>query len=421
MSGAVADSQTRPKNIAVIGAGVVGVSAALYLQRDGHAVTLIDREGPAAGASYGNAGGVVNASTAPIGMPGLLRRVPAMLLDPQGPLVLRWRYLPAIAPWLLRLLLASRRSRVEGIADARVALNAGVEAAWRALAAQAGIEDLLRPVGWLEVFETDKGLASTAAERDLMTRRGVPFEILNADELRQLEPALAPIFKHGFFMPGCLFVANPGRAVQRLAEDFVQRGGRLVIRQVSGFGLDGRPYRVLTDGGDALETDAIVLAAGAWSRRLARQLGASVPLDTERGYHLMLPALDNGLRRPTIHGEQSFVLCPMEQGTRLTSQVEFAGLDAPPDFRRVRGLLSAAKRMLPALEAEEQSAWLGFRPSMPDSLPVVGPVDGLPDVYLGFGHGHLGLTQGPVTGRILADLVAGRDPGIDLAPYRAGR
>lgn len=421
MNGADADTETRPKHVTVIGAGIVGVSAALYLQRDCHAVTLIDREGPAAGASYGNAGGVVSASSAPLGMPGLLRRVPAMLMDPQGPLVLRWRYLPAIAPWLLRLLLASRRPRVEGIADALVALNAGVEAAWRSLATQAGIGDLLRPVGWLEVFETDKGLASTAAERDLMTRRSVPHEVLNADELRQLEPALAPIFKYGFFMPGCLFVADPGRAVQSLAADFVQRGGRLVIRRVTGFGLDGRPYQVLTDGGDALETDAIVLAAGAWSRRLASQLGASVPLDTERGYHLMLPPLDSGLRRPTIHGEQSFVLSPMEQGTRLTSQVEFAGLEAPADFRRVRGLLSAAKRMLPALEVEERSAWLGFRPSMPDSLPVIGPVDGLPDVYLGFGHGHLGLTQGPATGRILADLVAGRDPGIDLAPYRAGR
>jgi len=421
VSGAVAESETKPKKIAVIGAGIVGVSAALYLQRDGHAVTLIDREGPAAGASYGNAGGVVNAATAPLGMPGLLRRVPAMLMDPQGPLVLRWRYLPAIAPWLLRLLLASRRSRVEHIADALVALNAGVEAAWRSLAEQAGIGDLLRPVGWLKVYETDKGFAATAAERDLMARRGVPFEILNADELRQLEPGLAPIFKHGFFMPGCLFVANPGRAVQRLAEDFVRRGGQLEIRRVAGFTLEGRPYRVETDGGDGLETDAIVLAAGAWSRRLARQLGAFVALDTERGYHLMLPSLADALRRPVVQSEQSFMLSPMEQGTRLTSQVEFAGLEAPPDFRRVRGLLRAAKRMLPALETEERSAWLGFRPSMPDSLPVVGPVDGLPDVYLGFGHGHLGLTQGPVTGRILADLVAGRDPGIDLAPYRAGR
>jgi D-amino-acid dehydrogenase len=421
VSGAVAEPETRPKSVAVIGAGIVGVSTALFLQRDGHAVTLIDREGPAAGASYGNAGGVVSAGCAPLGMPSLLGRVPRMLMDPMGPLALRWRYLPRMAPWLVRLLWASRPSRVEGIADALAALNGGVEAAWRSLATQAGIAELLRPVGWLRVYETDAGFEATAAERDLMARRGMPFDVLNADELRQLEPSLAPIFKHGFFMPGCSFVTNPGRAVERLADDFVERGGRLVIAQVAGFGLTGRPYRVLAESGEAVDTDVIVLTAGAWSRGLARQLGAYVPLDTERGYHLMLPPLEPGLGRPAIHGELSFSLSSMEEGTRLTSRVEFAGLEAPPDFRHVRGLLGAAKRMLPSLDIEERSAWLGFRPSMPDSLPVIGPIAGRPDVYLGFGHGHYGLTQGPVTGRILADLIAGRDPGIDLAPYRADR
>lgn len=279
----------------------------------------------------------------------------------------------------------------------------------------------MRPVGWLRVYETDAGFEATAAERDLMARRDLPFDVLNADELRQLEPSLAPIFKYGFFMPGCSFVTNPGRAVERLAEDFVERGGRLVIAQVAGFGLAGRPYRVLAESGEAIDTDVIVLTAGAWSRGLARQLGASVPLDTERGYHLMLPPLEPGLGRPAIHGELSFSLSSMDEGTRLTSRVEFAGLEAPPDFRQVRGLLGAAKRMLPALEIEEKSNWLGFRPSMPDSLPVIGPVAGRTDVYLGFGHGHYGMTQGPVTGRILADVIAGRDPGIDLAPYRADR
>jgi D-amino-acid dehydrogenase len=421
VSGAVAEPETRPKSVAVIGAGIVGVSTALFLQRDGHAVTLIDREGPASGASFGNAGGVVSAACAPLGMPSLLRRVPRMLMDPMGPLALRWRYLPRITPWLVRLLWASRPSRVERIADAKAALNGGAEAAWRALAEQAGIGELLRPVGWLEVYETDAGLASTAAERGLMARRGLDFEVLNADELRQLEPSLAPIFKHGFFMPGCSFVTNPGRAVERLAENFVERGGRLVIAQVTGFGLAGRPYRVLAESGEAVDTDVIVLTAGAWSRGLARHLGASVPLDTERGYHLMLPPAEPGLRRPVVHGERSFVLCPMEEGTRLTCQSELAGLEAPPDLRRARSLLASAKRMLPSLELEEMSNWLGFRPSMPDSLPVIGPIAGLPDVYLGFGHGHYGMTQGPVTGKILADVIAGRDPGIDLAPYRADR
>jgi D-amino-acid dehydrogenase len=409
------------KTVAVIGAGIVGVSAALFLQRDGHDVTLIDRAGPAAGTSFGNAGGVVSTTCMPLGMPGLLRKVPRMLLDPQGPLVVRWAYLPRIAPWLLGLLRASRPERVEVIADALAALNRRTEAPWRELTRQAGIGELLRPGGWLKAYETDAGFAASQPERDLMARRALPFEVLNADELRQLEPGLAPIFKHGFFQPDCTFVANPGRAVKALAADFVQRGGHLRIEEVTGFEPGARPHRISTVSGRVVDADVVVLAAGAWSRGLARQLGARVPLDTERGYHLMLPPAEPGLRRPVIHGEGAFILVPMEEGVRLASQVEFAGLDAPPDFRRVRGLLPTAKRMLPSLTTEERSAWLGFRPSLPDSLPVIGPSPGLPDAYLAFGHGHLGLTEGPLTGRLIADLVAGRDPGFDLSPYRPGR
>lgn len=416
----IAEIDPRPRRVAVIGAGIVGMSAALYLQRDGHAVTVIDPRPPGTGASFGNAGGVVVTACTPLALPGILKQVPAMLRDPLGPMVLRWRYLPRIAPWLIDLLRASRPERVEAISEALAALHAGATEAWRDLARQSGAEDLLRPVGWLKVYETDRGFAATAAARALMTRRGIAFEVLNADELRQLEPGLAPIFRHGFFQPDSSFVANPGRAVAHFAAEFVGRGGRILRDRVTGFDLSASPRRVLTGTG-AEAAEAIVLAAGAWSRGLARQLGAKVRLDTERGYHIMLPAEGADLRRPTVHGEQDFVLSPMEHGIRLASQVEFAGLAAPPDFRRVRGLLPRAQRMLPGLAAAEQSAWLGFRPSLPDSLPVIGPSPRHGDVFLAFGHGHLGLTEGPVTGRIVADLVAGRDPGLDLTPYRPER
>lgn len=415
-----AASAARPRRVTVIGAGIVGISAALYLQRDGHRVTVIDPREPGTGASFGNAGGLVFTSCAQLAMPGLLRKVPGMLSDPLGPVTLRWRYLPRIAPWLVRLALASRPARAEAISRALTALNGRAAEPWRDLARQSGADSLLREVGWLKVYETDEALAATAFERELMTRRGRRFELLNADELRQLEPGLAPIFRHGFFQPDAAFCADPAAATARLAADFLARGGEIVRDEVTGFALSGRPRRVVTlDGGH--ETEAIVLAAGARSRGLARQLGAKVRLDTERGYHLMLPAADPGLRRPVVNGEEHFVLCPMETGVRLTSQVEFAGLDAPPDYRRIRALLPRAKRMLPGLVAEERSAWLGLRPSLPDSLPVIGPSARHDDVVFAFGHGHLGLTQGPVTGRIVADLLAGRDPGLDLAPYRPGR
>ena len=409
-----------PRRVAVIGAGVVGVSCALYLRRDGHEVTLIDPREPGTATSFGNSGGIVTTSCAPLALPGTLKKVPGMLLDPLGPMVVRWRYLPRIAPWLWALVQASRPARVEAIADALAELNGRTTEPWKDLARQAGADDLLRGVGWFKVFETDQGFAGNAAERDLLGQRGKPFQVLNSDEIRQLEPALAPIFKHGFLQQEAYFVANPGRMVSAMAADFLVNGGTHLRAEASGFELNDSGRRVLTTD-DAVETDVIVLAAGAWSRGLAAQLGAKIPLDTERGYHVMLPTPDPGLRRPIVHGEQGFALSPLEHGLRLGSQVEFAGVDAPPDYRRIRSLLPRAKRMVPSLETEEQSIWMGRRPSLPDSLPVIGPAPGHKDVLLAFGHGHLGLTEGPLTGRIIADLLAGRDPGFDLSPFRANR
>ena len=409
------------KRVSVIGAGIVGTATALYLQRDGHQVSLIDRGEPGGGASFGNAGAVTLNSCVPLAMPGVLRKVPRMLLDPRGQLVIRWRYLPRIAPWLTGLILASRPARVEEISKALTDLLAGVEDAWRDLTRVSGTQDLLRPLGWLKVYDTDAGFAATRAERELITRRGLKFEVLDADELRQLEPALAPIFRHGFFQPDAYSLANPGRVVKGFAAHFAAQGGTVLRAEVTGFELEGPARRVLLADGGAVESDTVVLAAGAWSRGLARQLGADVRLDTERGYHLMLPTPNPGLNRPTVWGEPYVVLCPMEDGMRLASGVEFAGLDAPPDFTRIRGLLPLAQRMLPSLEPEERSAWLGFRPSMPDSLPVIGASPRHSDVFLAFGHGHLGMGQGPVTGRVIADLAAGRDPGFDLSPFRPDR
>ncbi|MEM7221549.1 MAG: FAD-binding oxidoreductase [Pseudomonadota bacterium] len=404
----------------VIGAGIVGLSCALYLQRDGHQVTLIDPREPGTATSFGNAGGIVATASAPVVMPDTWKQLHKLLLDPLGPMVVRWRYLPKIAPWFLRALIAGRSKRVEEISDALCALNTGVIAAWHDLARLAGAEEMLRPVGWFKVYETDKGFGRSAPERALMAKRDQKFEVLNADEIRQLEPGLAPIFKHGFFQPDCDLVVNPGRMTGQLAAAFSAGGGAVLQAEATGFDLAERPYRVRTTH-EALDAEIIVLAAGAWSRGLAKQLGAPLPLDTERGYHLMLPPAEPGLRRPTVHGELSFCLSPQEGGIRIASQDEFAGVDAPPDYRRIRSLIPQAKRMLPSLEAEEQSVWLGRRPSFPDSLPVIGPSARHPGVFFAFGHGHLGMTQGPVTGRIIADLAAQRDPGLDPAPFSAER
>ncbi|MGF1612167.1 MAG: NAD(P)/FAD-dependent oxidoreductase [Kiloniellales bacterium] len=420
MTPTTASSPPRPRSVAVIGAGAVGLSCALYLQRDGHRVTLIDPRPPGTATSFGNAGGVVTGACVPTAMPGILREVPGMLLDPLGPFTIRWRYLPRLAPWLLRFVAASRPAQVEAISIALAELTSRVNEPWRDLAAQVGMAERLRPVGWLRVYDSDAGFAGSAAGRALMDRRGLTYQVLNQDELRQLEPALAPVFRHAWFQHEAYYVTNPGRVLQAFAADFAARGGRILRAEVRGFALDGTTQRLVTDQG-AETAEAIVLAAGAWSRPLARQLGVTVSLETERGYHIMLPTPEPNLRRPVLWGEKAFVLGPMEEGVRLNSQVELAGLEAPPDYRRIRALLPLAKRMLPSLALEERSIWLGYRPSTPDSKPVIGPLPGRADVFLAFGHGHLGLTLGPLTGRLIADLVAARDSGFDLSPFRPDR
>ena len=404
------------RRVVVVGAGIVGMSAALWLQRDGHDVTVLDPLPPGEGTSYGNAGGIVLSSCAPVAMPGIWREVPRMLLDPQGPLRLRWAYLPRIAPWLLRFLAASSPERVAAIARHRAALLARGGEAWRELVRLAGAESLVEPVGWLEAFSSDRVFDENRHERELMRDNGLPFETLDADELRQLEPALGPVFRHAVFQGDSLAIRHPQRLVQSFAACFAGAGGRVLAERVLRFEGDAGRRRVVTDAGTH-DADAVVVAAGPWSRRVCALLGERVGLDTERGYHLMLPTPARNLRRPVVWHEHSFVLCPMHHGLRLTSGEELAGLDAPPDYRRIRRLLPLAQRMLPGLEADVQSEWMGRRPSMPDSMPVLGRSALHADVFHAFGHGHVGMTLGPVSGRVVADLVAGRDPGIDLSPF----
>lgn len=409
------------ESIVVIGAGIVGAAAARMLQLDGHVVTLLDREGVCAGASYGNAGAVVTGSCAPTAMPGILRDVLHMIGRPLSPFTIRPRYLPTALPWLLRFLAESRRSRVEQNAGHLHALTSRAEQGWRRLTGDSPLAALLRPGGWLKVYETEAAFARTAETRRLMDRLQVPYDVLEPADIQALEPELAPIFECGLFQPDSLRVTDPGKMVEGIVDAFVGAGGTFrhfaVERLVSAAGsvrLEGDAAR--------LGADRVVIAAGARSAVLAEQAGDRMPLDTERGYHLMLPESTAGmLQRPVMNGDHSFVLSPLADGLRITSQVEFAGVDAAPDYRRVRSLLPQAARMLPGLQTEERSVWMGCRPSLPDSLPVIGFSTRSSRVMYAFGHQHLGMTLGPVTGCILADLVAGRDPGLDLRAYRPDR
>jgi D-amino-acid dehydrogenase len=413
---------SEPGDATVIGAGIVGICCASYLQRAGFRVTVVDERPPGEGCSFGNAGIISPSSCVPISTPGMLWQVPGYLADPLGPLALRLAYFPTVLPWLVRFLLAGRRGRVGAISKAMAALHAPCLDAYAPLVKEAGAQDLIRQQGSLYVSKKHgKGKIGDALSHALRAAAGIASEPVGADELRQLDPHLSPAFKGGLFFPNTAQSVNSFRLVQVLAEHLERNGGSILRRRVTGFdlGMDG-PRALRTEAGD-LAVDRLVIAAGAWSHRLAAQLGSDVPLEAERGYHVMLP--DPGImpRIPVQNYDHGFYATPMENGLRFAGTVEFAGVDAPPDYRRAEILLRLGKEMYPALNTDGATQWMGCRPSLPDSLPVIDRSPRFPKVHYAFGHSHFGLMGAAITGKLVAELVAGTPSSIDLAPYRITR
>lgn len=406
--------------VAVIGAGVIGMATALSLQRRGHRVTVFDPQPPGEACSLGNAGIIATYAVVPVQTPGLPWQVPRMLLDPLSPLAVRWRHLPSLVPWLSRFARASTPARVESISKALVSLLAGARAAWRELVVEAEAADLLSGADVLMLFDREKGWNDARFSLELRRRRGVAIEEIPVAEALRLEPALAPVFVRAMVLPDLFWCVDPLALTRRLADRFRALGGRIRVERVR----SARPRR---EGGATLESDDgvsawdhVVLSAGAWSGPLSAMLGAPVPLGTERGYHVMLDHGAGLLSRPVNLFDRGFYMTPMAGGLRCAGTVELGGLDAPADPRRTDAIERQARRLLPDA-GEKLSDWLGFRPSMPDSLPVLGPVPDRPGIWLNFGHGHLGLTLAALCGRVIADLIAGRNPELDLTAFSAAR
>ena len=358
-------------------------------------------------------------------MPGTLASVPRWLFDPLGPLAIRWRYLPALAPWLWRFVRAGTPERVAGQARALRTLLAPTVDLHRELARAAGVPSMIRRNGHLFAYKSDAAFAKDAAAMELRRANGVEILELGAEELRQLEPELSRDYVRARLIQENGHVGDPLAYVRALAEAFVREGGRLHRARATGFAIgEGRVRAVRTAEGE-VGGDAFVLAAGAWSRALARELGEAVPLDTERGYHVMLGAPPAAPRIPTMCTAGKFVVTPMDAGVRAAGTVEFAGMDAAPDWRRADILVRQVAAMYPRLAGAFRDGaftrWMGFRPSLPDSLPVIAASRRHPEAVLAFGHGHVGLAAGPMTGRLVADLVAGRAPAADLAPFSPAR
>lgn len=408
------------KKIAVIGAGIIGVCCASYLQRDGHDVTIIDRDGPGEGCSFGNSGLLSPGSFMTAAQPGAWRNIPKWL-DPLGPLAIRWRHLPGMLPWLVRWLRSCHEANVRTSSKALHALHASVFDNYASLLAAVGAESLISRIGQLYVSEREGGALGSALARGLRDAAGVRTEALAGGAIRELEPALGPQFKSALYFPDNGHSVNPYRLVQVLAEQFRKAGGTLLQRTVKGFENGGHgPRRLLTDAG-SVDVDTLVIAAGAWSNRITAQLGMPFPLEAERGYHLMLPKPTVMPRLPMANRDYNFTTTPMENGLRLAGTAEFAGLDASPDYRRADILLTHAQRMLPGLAAGVPARWMGCRPSLPDALPIIDRSPKFPKVFLAFGHAHYGLTEAPATGRLIAELIGNKPPSIDPAPYRANR
>jgi D-amino-acid dehydrogenase len=413
------------KRVGVIGAGIVGVCAASWLQRDGHSVFLVEPGNPGEGASFGNAGAFNGSSVTPMAMPGVLRNVPGWLMDPLGPLSLRWSYLPTILPYLVRFVRSATPEKVRAQARALRPLIAPTVPLVRELARAAGAEDLIEQRGHLYVYRSAEALEKDAFAWALRRENGVEVDEFDADELRQLEPVLSRDYVRGLLVRENGHTTNPLGLVTRLVEQFRREGGEIVRARAAGFRLDGRRLTAIrTDAGD-LSADAAIVCAGAHSKPLAASLGDRIPLETERGYHLMIRDPEVMPRIPTADADGKFVATPMALGLRFAGTVELAGLAAEPDWRRARILLEQGRRMLPGLAAdhadERISMWMGHRPALPDSLPALGPSRATPDVIYAFGHGHIGMTSAPMTGRIVADLVSGRPASIDIAPFAPGR
>ena len=414
-------TEDHSKDAIVIGAGIVGICTALALVEKGFSVKVIDRVGPAEATSHGNAGVVSPWSCVPQSMPGLWKSVPKWLLDPEGPLNVRWGYLPRMLPWLGKFLGAGAAERLPAIADAMLAVNRPSLDMYHQLLAGTGEEGLVRDCYYLHVSRTMEGADTNSFAWRLRRDRDVPFEAISGDEVREIEPELSPDIKAAVLIRQQGRTVNPGRLGKVLATKAEAMGVAFPLAEVVGITpLEGGGYRVETKG-EGYEAGTVVLAAGVWSARLLEPLGVKVSLEAERGYHLIFKDPGVTLTNSIMDADNKFVTSSMEMGVRSAGTAEFAGIDAAPNYQRAKVFAKHTKGLLPNLNTEPTEEWMGRRPSPPDSVPYIGEVPGYPRLFHGFGHGHLGLTGAPMTGRMVAALASGEPLNVDMTPYRIDR
>jgi len=402
-------------DVVVVGAGVVGLSIALAAQARGFSVRVLDREGVCAGASAGNAGAFAFTDILPLASPRVIRQAPKWLLDPLGPLSVPPRYALRIAPWMLRFWRASWPGQVRASTTAQTGLMALSKAALEPFLAAHGLTHMLRRDGQLQVYEGQAEFDASLTSWTARAEAGIAFEHLEGDAIAAKQPGLDARFTHATFTPGWWSISDPKDYVLAMAERFRAGGGEVVIAQATHLLPDG------VDTSAGAMKGRVVLAAGAFSHHLARSARVRIPLETERGYNTTLPSGAIDLRCQVTFGGHGFVISKLTSGIRIGGAVELGGLKLPPNYARADAMLTKAKRFMPGLDTSGGVQWMGFRPSLPDSLPAIGPLPGQPNTLCAFGHGHLGLTQSAGTAAIIADLLAGVAPAIDLSAFAPSR
>ena len=413
---------TNAQHCIVIGAGTVGTSCAWHLNRAGFEVTLVDPELPGQTTSFGNCGCISPNQIIPFSYPGVTRELPRWLLDRLGPLVIRWQYMPTLAPWFWRFWRASNWNSVHHIAESQTHLMRQIIEDFAEITDASGTRDLISEKGMINVYDSVDEFNHAKWKYELMTRHGFEWEIVGPDELKIMVPELHLDKGMALYYPQWWHTVDPGLLTARIAEHSFADGVNWVQDKVRSVNPGADGVSISLESGNTLQGDKLVVAAGAWSNKLAKQIdGRTVPMTAKRGYHLHFTDPGIGLDYPITSSTRFFVITPMIGGLRIAGTAEFASLDAEPDYRRAQMLKEHGKHYLPNLQVEEASEWMGRRPMMADSLPVMGHSPRHERVLYAFGHGHYGLAQGPTTGKIITQLALGQDPGTDMEPYRFDR
>tara|TARA_B100000287_G_scaffold14438_1_gene14576 strand:- start:1219 stop:2454 length:1236 start_codon:yes stop_codon:yes gene_type:complete len=404
--------------VGIIGAGIQGVCNALFLQKKGFDVIIFDKDEPGCGASYGNAGHFSPYASVPLNRPDVLTDVPAMLLSSNGPLALKWNYVPKMIPWFLKFIRNCTKERMMHTATYMHQILDLALPAYEELFTEVDLEGLVVDNGIMYIWN-NQNISSRNLEIKIRDQLGVKQKLLNPKEIHDLEPNIKPIYDGGVFYEYAKHTTNPKKVLLKLFDLFIQKGGKFLKHDIKNLNFDEDKPVIRTET-QRFIFDKVVIACGAFSKKFTKDLYENIPLDTERGYHIHYKGYQHLISRPVVFSNRGFGMTPMEQGLRVVGTVEFGGLENPPSKGRIKNLINNAKFMLNDLP-EHEDEWLGFRPSLPDFLPVIGPSKNYKNVFYSFGHHHLGWTLGAISGKIISKMISEEKTNLNLEPYSSLR